>query len=97
VETLLLQQRDGGPALVIDEEMCPQLIMALGGRYRFSKTQAGVVKPLPDKSHPWSDLADCLQYACLVVNAGMVHFIAKRIRPKVKAPLKARVSAAGWT
>ena len=97
VETLLLQQRDGGPALVIDEEMCPFLIQALQSRYRFSKTQAGAVKPLPDKKHPWSDLADCLQYACLVVNAGMVHFIAKRIRPKVKAPPKARVSSRGWT
>jgi hypothetical protein len=97
VETLLLQQRDGGPALIVDEEMCPQLIMAMGGRYRYSKTQAGVVKPLPDKSHPWSDLADALQYVCLVVNAGMVHFIAKRIRPKLKANPKARVSAAGWT
>ena len=66
--------------------MCPFLIQALQSRYRFSKTQAGAVKPLPDKKHPWSDLADCLQYACLVINAGMVHFIAKRIRPKVKAP-----------
>lgn len=97
VETLLLQQRDGGPALVIDEDKCPMLVQALQSRYRYSKTQAGVVKPLPDKSHPWSDLADCLQYICLVVNAGMVNLITKRIRPKLKTAPKPRVSAAGWT
>jgi hypothetical protein len=97
VETLLMQQRDGGPALVIDEERCPMLVQALNSRYRYSKTQQGAVKSLPDKSHPWSDLADCLQYICLVVNAGMVHIITKKIRPKVRKPPQARISSAGWT
>lgn len=97
VETLLLQQRDGGPALRIDEDKCPMLVTAMGSMYRYSKTQAGVVKPLPDKKHPWSDLADDLQYVCLVVNAGMTNYISKRIRPKQKARPKERVSAAGWT
>jgi len=97
VETLLLQQRDGGPALVIDEDKCPMLVQALQSRYRYSKTQAGAVKPLPDKSHPWSDLADCLQYICLIVNSGMVNYISKKIRPRVKTVPKTRVSAAGWT
>ena len=97
VETLLLQQRDGGPALLIDEDRCPTLIRALGGAYRFSKTQAGVTKPLPDKTHPWSDVADALQYVCLAVNSGLVNFISKRIRPKTDRPPRPPVSAAGWT
>ena len=82
VETLLLQQRDGGPALVIDEQRCPSLVRALGGAYRYGKTKAGVTKPLPEKNHPWSDLGDDLQYAALTVNSGLVNFIAKRIKPK---------------
>jgi hypothetical protein len=97
VETLLLQQRDGGPALCIDEDRCPVLIRALGGEYRFSKTQGGVIKPLPDKTHPASDIADALEYACLAVNSGLVNFIAKRIRPKPKQRPASKVSAAGWT
>ncbi len=96
VETLLLQQRDGGPAIVIDRSRCPMLVRALNGAYRYGKTKQGVVKPLPEKLHPWSDLADCLQYACLVYNSGLINMIAKRIKPKMKAP-RERPSAAGWT
>ena len=96
VEALLHQQRDGGPALIIDEERCPMLIRALNGAYRFGKTKGGVTKPLPEKLHPWSDLADCLQYVCLTVNSGLSEYIAKRIRPKLKRP-PATMSAAGWT
>lgn len=97
VDTLLLQQRDAGPALLIDEDRCPMLVRALGGAYRFGKTKQGVTKPLPEKSHPWSDVADCLQYVALVLNSGMVQAIARRIlRARPKAP-KERVSAGGWT
>ena len=97
VEQLLHQQRDGGPALVIDEERCPMLVRALNGAYRYGKTKAGETKPAPDKSHPWSDLADCLQYAALAVNSGLVNFIAKRIRPRPERKPASRVSSAGWT
>jgi hypothetical protein len=97
VETLLLQQRDGGPALIIDEQRCPTLVRALNGAYRFGKTKAGVTKPLPEKLHPWSDVADCLQYVCLAFNSGLTQFIAKRIRPRPAKRPPAPVSAKGWT
>jgi len=97
VDTLLLQQRDGGPALIIDEDRCPILVRALNGAYRFAKTKAGVTKPLPEKLHPWSDVADCLQYVCLSVNSGLTHFIAKRIRPRPVRRPPPPVSAKGWT
>jgi len=97
VETLLLQQRDGGPALAVDEERCPMLTRALAGAYRFAKTKAGVTKPLPEKSHPWSDLADCLQYVCLAYNSGLANVIMKRIRPRPRHREKVRISQAGWT
>jgi hypothetical protein len=97
VETLLLQQRDGGPALVIDGDRCPQLVRALNGAYRFAKTKQGVTKPLPEKKHPWSDISDALQYVCLVYNAGMVMHIARRLKPRVARTAESKVSAAGWT
>lgn len=97
VEAVLFQQRDGGPMLVIDESRCPMLVRALNGAYRFGKTKAGVTKPLPEKKHPWSDLADCLEYACLTINSGLAEMIAKKIRPRPQRRPESRVSAAGWT
>lgn len=97
VESLLFQQRDGGPALVVDRKRCPMLIRALNGGYRFAKTKSGQTKPLPDKQHPFSDLADALQYICLVVNSGLADHIAKKIRPKRDRRPPPRVGAAGWT
>ena len=97
VETLLLQQRDGGPAIVFDEGRCPQTIRAIGGAYRFSKTKQGATKPTPDKSHPFSDLADCLQYVCLALNSGLTNLIVRRIMPRRPKARTAVPSAAGWT
>lgn len=96
VETLFLQQRDGGPAIIISRKGCPMLVRALNGAYRYANTKAGDRKALPEKKHPWSDLADCLQYVCLTMNSGLVHMIAKRIKPKVQIE-RQRSSAAGWT
>jgi hypothetical protein len=73
------------------------LVRALNGAYRYEKTKAGVTKPLPEKKHPWSDLADALQYVCLTVNSGMVAYIARRIKPKQKARPHEAVNAKGWT
>jgi len=96
VEALFYQQRDGGPAILIDRTGCPTLVRALNGAYRFGKTKDGQTRPLPEKKHPWSDVADCLQYVCLTANSGMVDHIARRIRPKVARP-RAAMSSAGWT
>ncbi len=97
VEQLLFQQRDGGPALIIDGSRCPFLVRALNGGYRFGKTKEGETKPLPDKKHPSSDLADCLQYVCLAYNAGLVFYIVKKIRPKTRERPRSAVTAMGWT
>jgi hypothetical protein len=98
VEQLLLQQRDGGPALLIDATRCPKLVQAMSQNYRYAKAkQTNLTKPLPDKTHPWSDLADDLQYVALTVNSGLVNFVAKKIMPKPKMRPKPRISAGGWT
>lgn len=100
VENLLGQQRDGGPALLIDEAECPNLVLAMNGRYRYARRKNGQFAPLPEKLHPWSDLADDLQYFCLVMQGGMHEYIGQRITraPRVitQQP-RQRVSARGWT
>jgi hypothetical protein len=97
VESLLLQQRDGGPALVIDRGKCPQLVRALNGAYRYQRNQAGITKPLPEKKHPWSDLADALQYVCMTVNSGYATYVARKIKPKDRTRVRERPSSLGWT
>jgi hypothetical protein len=96
VEALFYQQRDGGPAIVIDGGKCPMLVRALNGAYRFAKTKQGLTKPLPEKDHPWSDLADDLQYVSLVYSSGMVNYIARRIKPKT-GQRRPAPSSLGWT
>ena len=96
VEALLLSQRDAGPAIIIDRGGCPQLVRALNGAYRYAKTKAGQSKPVPEKTHPWSDLADCLQYMALSSNTSLHGFIMRRLKPRTAAK-RERVAAAGWT
>lgn len=64
VEKWLLQQRDGGAALLISPH-CTNLIRAMQSRYRYDRLKDGQLKPLPTKTHPWSDIADALQYGVL--------------------------------
>ncbi len=70
VEALLAQTIKGEPMLLIDPEGCPNLVAALHSRYLFGKRKDGETRPLPEKKHPWSDLADCLQYVALCVQGG---------------------------
>jgi hypothetical protein len=99
VEQLLLQQRDGGAALLIDGLRCPKLVLAMAQNYRYARAkQTGITKNLPDKNHPYSDLADDLQYVCLMVNSGMVEYVAKKIGARrSNKPRQARVPVEGWT
>lgn len=97
VESFLLGQRDGGPAIIIDRQRCPMLIRALSGGYRYSKNAHGVKKPVPDKTGPgakYTHVADALEYACLAHHGGMNTMIQSRL---VRiAPTRVRPSAAGW-
>ncbi len=59
IESFLLSQRDGGPAMLINQEKCPTTILALNGGYRYAKTKLGQRKPLPEKnkySHPKTNM-----------------------------------------
>jgi len=95
VEQMLLQQTDGGPMLIIYGAGCPKLIQALKFWYRYRRKTTGMLEDKPEKTHPWSDLADCLQYMALSTNNNYVgNLIARgRKRPAAKPPLH----AASWT
>ena len=95
VESWLLGQRDGGPAMLIDGPRCPLLVRALNGGYRFGKTRQGIRKALPDKNE-FSHIIDALQYACVATYGGMTDMIASRlVNPRRRTPQ--RVSAQAWT
>lgn len=69
VDSFLTKTVDGKPALLVDPG-CTDLIKALVAKYRYKVKSNGDVEDKPEKSHPWSDLADSLQYACLHASGG---------------------------
>lgn len=95
VEAFLLAQRDGGPALLFDEDRCPTLIQAMAGGYRFAKTRLGQRKPTPDKNS-FSHISDALQYACLAAHGGMQGMFAKRMAGRATST-RPRMTSGAWT
>ena len=96
VEGFLLQQRQGGPAFMVDGEHCPVITAALNGGYRFGRNQAGVRKPSPDKNK-FSHVMDALQYAALAAHGGMTGMIARRLSTPRRANTGPGFSAQAWT
>ena len=95
VDSWLLGQRDGGPALLIDKDRCPTLIRALSGGYRYARLRNGQRKPTPDKNE-YSHIMDALQYAALAALGGMTEMVAARMRRHTR-PQRERVNSGGWT
>lgn len=63
VRHLLVQQRDGLPALLVDERHCPTTVTALEGGYRYRPN----APEEPLEEHPYEDVMDCLRYAAMAV------------------------------
>jgi hypothetical protein len=96
VESFLLQQRGGGPALIIDHSRCPKLVRALAGGYKYEKMKDGRRKVLPKKdeySHP----ADSLQYACLAALGGQWQYITRRMVAQRNPRHVQRMPSGAWT
>lgn len=64
VDAYLTRVVDGESGFLIDPS-CTSLIGALAGKYKYRRKSDGDTEDKPDKSHPWSDIADALQYLCL--------------------------------
>ena len=95
VESWLLGARDGGPAVIIDEDRCPMLIRALSGGYRYARMRNGQRKATPDKNE-YSHVMDAFQYACVAAHGGMTDMIANRLTRRGRGA-RERVSSAAWT
>lgn len=70
VDSFLTRTVDSKPAIVFDKDGCAQLILALRSKYRYKINTKGDREETPEKSHPWSDYADSLQYICLHADNG---------------------------
>jgi hypothetical protein len=93
VEKWFLQSREGGPAILISPT-CTKLVQALQSKYRYAKKKDGELQPLPEKSHPWSDIGDAFQYLVLGFSGNVMTRLMRPTRDVNQAP---RVSAQGWT
>jgi hypothetical protein len=70
------------------------LIAAFQSRYRFARKKDGELQPLPEKSHPWSDISDAMQYAVLG-HSGTVLSRLNRVRRDSRS--QPPPSSKGWT
>lgn len=73
VDANLTRIVDGEPWMLIDGARCPSLIAALAGKYKYRRKTDGNTEDKPDKTHPWSDLSDALQYLCLHTDTSGVY------------------------
>lgn len=92
VEKWLLQNRQGDPALLISPA-CEMLRKTLQSKYRFARKKDGELHPQPEKTHPWSDIADAFQYAVLGYSGNV---LAKLVRVRHNQAQPRRTSG-GWT
>ena len=63
-----IQRRIDKPALIISKEGCPTLRKGFLGRYNYKRVRVlneEKYHDVPDKTHPYSDIQDCIQYVCL--------------------------------
>ena len=103
VESRMLQASGGEAGLLIDPDGCPLLARALKREYKYARRKNGSVDDRPEKSHPWSDLADALQYLCLGVETNAVERATRREWRRMERQRHrggdgmGGVSAAGWT
>lgn len=96
VDTWLQKQIGGSAAIRFDQESCPVLVLSMASRYRFKKKRTtGALEDSPDKNHPYSDLADALQYACLG-GSERIRGVVMRAAGRRESP-EPEPSTAGWT
>ena len=94
VEKYLTRVVDGKYSFVVDGVGASSLVQALAGKYRYKINTKGARDEKPEKSHPWSDVADAFQYMCLHADGGET-FGANSWSTQRKEVV--RVSSSGWT
>ena len=71
-EAYMTRTVDGKSGLLIDSESAGLLVQALRSKYRYRINTKGEKDDKPEKSHPWSDIADAFTYACLQHDGGSI-------------------------
>ena len=94
VEKFLTRVVDGKYGFMADSTDANPLVQALAGKYRYKINNKGARDESPEKSHPWSDIADAFQYLCLHADGGET-FGANLGNVERKNVTK--VSSGGWT
>ena len=94
VEKFLTRVVDGKYGFMADSTDANPLVQALAGKYRYKINTKGARDESPEKSHPWSDIADAFQYLCLHADGGET-FGANLGNVERKNVTK--VSSGGWT
>jgi hypothetical protein len=94
VEKYLTRVVDGKYSFVVDSNSANSLVQALAGKYRYKINTKGARDEKPEKSHPWSDVADAFQYMCLHADGGETFGTASWGTQRKEIT---RVSAGGWT
>lgn len=72
VDQYLTRTVDGKSAFLLDPVGCEPLIRALAGKYRYKVNSKGDTADTPEKSHPFSDIADGCQYLCMHADGGAI-------------------------
>ena len=94
VDRFLTRVVDGKHGVILDPEDALPLTQALAGKYRYKINTKGVRDESPEKSHPWSDVADAFQYLCMHADGGEV-FGGNSLSDERREVVK--VSSRGWT
>lgn len=88
-----MNRRNG---MLIDANGCPVLVQALMHEYRFKRKKDGQLQEIPEKLHPWSDIADAQQYLCLGIESRGFAIKLQRMRgPDPNAIMD--LPAGAWT
>jgi hypothetical protein len=80
--------------MLMISDACTNLTTAMKSLYRYKRKLNGDLDLKPDKNHPWSDVADCLQYMCLSTNANYLGRIMARMQPRERRAPPPKTS---WT
>lgn len=86
VDNFLTRTVDGAKPLLQIDPGCQMVIKALAGKYRYKLKKDGQQEDEPEKLHPWSDIADALEYLCLHADNGSIFggqmiAAAKQVKP----------------
>lgn len=77
--------------------VCAKVVNAVAADYKFKIKKDGEPEEIPEKKHPISDLADALQYGCLVASGDVYGRIMDKFQRQLHArPSEAPPPSRGW-